>query len=533
MISVSRFSRGLMPASILALAFFAAACAGGGDSGGGTTTGSVSFDSTSSIPSAANPGAMIAVDVSGSQEAISNGFFVQFLDISGAVQVPPLRVENGRAFVMVPGFTEEQDRSVKLALVDTNGKVVDANGPTMTIKPIKTNLVVSRAQFNSAVGEGLAKIVSLGRESVVTLDQNGYMQDAQVAIDAFTQIETLLRGIENLTGNLSDAELGMLQQILGNSKILDFLAEAGGVPFGSSSSQSSPQHSISMQIIESALLKADFASLLLGEARGMLALIAWVCNQVSGWPLIGSTAQQIATWATSLSATLKTPHDFINTMIPCDLVKLTANNNLYVSTGNSVAVTVTGRFETEGPFNTQLLQQTIATYVQTASTWLTGRMAQSPVMAQYTGYVQQVASMVPQWVMNWLTSKGLLSASVVPGQSYTVLALNNISLDMAVYRFDIAGLVANLLNLPRNIITTFFDWVGLGYGSPVAGFEGVKVNGSNATYEPATDRIHGVSAGTVTADYIALWCRPATGWWAQWGFYAAKQQKKTVNVIVS
>lgn len=532
MLGVTRFSRGLMPASILALAFFAAACAGGGSNGGGTT-GEVSFKDTSSVPAAANPGSVIGVDIEGSREAVNNGFFLQFLDIQGAIYVPPLRVEGGRAFFMVPGLSEEQDRNVKLALVNHNGKVVDANGPVVTLRPIRTSLVVTRAQFNAAVGEGLAKFVSLGRESVMTLDQHGYMQDAQVAIDAFTQIEDLLRGIEALTANLSDAELGMLQQILGNSKLLDFLAEAGGVPFGQSSSQSSAQHSVTMQIIESALLKADFASLLLGEARGMLTLIAWVCNQVSSWPIIGSTAQSVATWATSLAATLKAPHDFINTMIPCDLVKLSANNNLYVTTGGSAAITVTGRFETEGPFNTQWLQQTIATYTQLASTWITQQMQQAPVLAQYTGYVQQVASMVPQWIMNWLTSKGLLSASVVPGQSYTVLSLNNISLDMAAYRFDIVGIVANILNLPRNIVTTFFDWVGWGYGSPVAGFEGVKVNGSNATYDPATDRIHGVSAGTTTAVYTALWCHKASGWWAQWGFYTADKTTKTVNVIVN
>ncbi len=532
MLSVSRFSRALMPATIFALAFFAAACASGGDSSGGTT-GQVSFAATATTTTAAHPGAMIAVDVEGSNEAINNGFFVRFVDISGNVDVPPLRVENGRAFVMVPGLTEEQDRNVKLALVNGDAKVVDADGPTITIKPVKTNLVVTRAQFNAAVGEGLAAMVELARESVVTLDANGYMLNAQVALDTLAQLQTLLRGIDALTSNLSDAELGMLQQILGNSKILDFLAEAGGVPFGSSASQSSPQHSVSMQLIESALLKADFASLLIGEARGMLAMIAWACTQVSSWPIIGGTAQSIATWATSLSATLQTPQEMINTMIPCDLVKLSANNSLYITRGNSVAVTVTGRFETEKAFNTQWLQQTISQYVQAGASWLITKMQQSTVLAQYSSYVQSVASMVPTWIMNWITSKGLISASVVPGQSYTVLAINNISLDMAMYRFDVAGIVANVLNLPRNIVTTFFDWVGLGYGSPVGGYNGVKVNSAIATYDPATDRITGVTAGTTTANYDGVVCRQATGWWGQWGFYATNRTQKVVNVVVS
>ena len=160
-------------------------------------------------------------------------------------------------------------------------------------------------------------------------------------------------------------------------------------------------------------------------------------------------------------------------------------------------------------------------------------MQQSTVLAAYSSYVQTVGSMVPTWIMNWITSKGLISASVVPGQSYTVLAINNISLDMAMYRFNVVGIVANLLNLPLNIVTTFFDWVGLGYGSPVAGFEGVRINSGIATYDISTDRISGVSAGSTTADYIAVVCRQATGWWGQWGFYTTHKTQKTVNVVIS
>jgi hypothetical protein len=532
MLSVSRFSRALMPATLLALAFFAASCANGADGSTGTT-GHVGFAASATTTTAANPGAVIALDIEGSNEAINNGFCVRFVDVSGNIDVPPLRVENGRAFVMVPGITEESDRNVKLALVDGAAKVVDADGPIITIKPIKTNLVVTRAQFNSAVGEGLARIVELAREAVVTLDANGYMLNAQVALDTFAQLQTLLRGIDVFTANLSDAQLGMLEQVLGNAKVLDFLAEAGGVPFGSSASQSSPQHSVTLQLIESALLKADFASLLIGEARGMLTLIAWVCTQVSSWPIIGSTAQAVATWATGLSATLQAPQELINTMIPCDLVKLSGNNSLYITHGNSVAVTVTGRFETEKAFNTQWLQQTISGYVQQAATWVTTQMQQSSTLAPYTSYVQSIASMVPGWIMNWIQSKGLISASVVPGQSYTVLAINNLSLDMAMYRFDVAGIVANVLNLPLNIVTTFFDWVGLGYGSPVGGYNGVKVNSPIATYDPATDRIAGVTVGTTTADCVGVVCRQATGWWGQWGFYATNKTQKTINVVVS
>lgn len=532
MFYVPRYSRSVLALAVVSLGVFLSACAGG-ESDSGTVLDQVQFTTATLSVSAANPGAVIEVDVTGSQAAVDEGFFVRFTEAGRTVDVPPLHVENGRAFVIVPGFSTTLDSVVTLSLTNLNGQVVTTQGPTLTVKPVSTSLVVSRELFNTAVGEGLARLIELARESVVTLDQNGHMVNAQVALDALAQQQYLLRGIASFTSNLSDAQLAMLQQILGNSKLLDFLAAAGNVSFGGSASQASPQYSVVMQLVESALLKADFACLLLGEARGMLALISWVCTQVSSWPIIGSTAQSVAAWAQGLSATLKTPQDFINSMIPSDLVRVTANPTINVPFLGNASVVAKGRFETEKAFNTAWLQQQLSTWATQATSAIQQQFQQSPVLAPYAGYVQQVGALVPGWIMNWLTARGLLSASVVPGQSYTVFSLNNLDLDMSTYRFDIAGIVANLLNLPRNIVTTFFNWVGIGYGRPVGGFEGVKVNGSFATYNPATDRLQYVSHGTTTANYIGVLCRPASGWWAQWGFYTVKQSSATVTVIVN
>ncbi len=530
MMTVLRSTRILPFTALASILFTLASCAGGGDDGG-SVDAPVAFAGSSLAVNAAHPGEVIAIEVGGSAKALDAGFFVRFVDANRTVDVPPFRVESGRAFVMVPGLTEEQDRTVTLSLLDDKGKVVAGNGPSLTIKPVKTSLVVTREQFNTAVGEGLARIIELAREAVVTLDQQGHMVNAQVALDAMAQQQTLLRGISDYTSHLSNAELGMLQQMLGNTKLLDFLASAGGVNFGGSASQQSPLSSVVMKLVESALLKADFACLLLGEARGMLALISWVCTQVSSWPIIGGTAQSVAAWAQGLSATLKTPQDFINSMIPSDLVRVTANPSTLTIYGGSVSVRAQGRFETEKAFNTAWLQQQLSTYSQMAASAIQQQMQQSPVLQPYAQYVQQVAALVPTWIMNWLTARGLLSTSVVPGQSYTVFSLNNLELDMSQYRFDVAGIVANLLNLPYNIVTAFFNWVGIGYGSPVGGFAGVKVNSPIATYLPNTDSLQRISAGTTTATYIGVLCRPASGWWAQWGFYTVKQSTANVTVI--
>ncbi|MCC6464823.1 MAG: hypothetical protein IT463_05730 [Planctomycetes bacterium] len=531
MATVLRSAR-ILPLAALASAVLALSACAGESNDERSVDAPVGFSTSALAVSAAHPGEVITVDVTGSPNALDAGFFVRFAEAGGTVDVPPFRVENGRAFVMVPGLSETQNSEVTLALLDSQGNVVAGNGPSLTITPIKTTLVITRELFNSAVGEGLARIVELAREAVTTLDQQGYVQDAQVALDALAQQQTLFRGIADFTSNLSDAELAMLQQILGNTKLLDFLASTGGVNLGGSASQSSPLSSVTMRLIESALLKADFASLLLGEARGMLSLISWVCTRLSGWPFIGSKAAKVATWAQGLAATLKTPHELINSMIPGDLVRVTASpTSLSILPSGTTSVRAKGRFETEAAFNTAWLQQLLTTYVQQAATTIQQQMQQSPVLSPYAQYVQQVAAMVPTWVLNWITARGLLSATVVPGSSYTVLALNNLELDMSQYRFDVPGIVANLINLPTNVVTTFFKWVGIGYGSPVGGYEGVKVNGPNAAYLPATDSLQHVSAGTTSATYIGVLCRPAGGWWAKWGFYAAKASTANVTVI--
>jgi hypothetical protein len=516
----------------LTLALFAAACAdgeGGSGSGSGDEASAVAFAQVNVPVTQAFPGDVIQLDVTGSQSEIDKGFLVAFEEANGTVFMPPFRVANGKAFVMVPGFNATQDTGAALALVDLNGKQLGRLNGYITVKPVRTTPVFGRELMIDSLEKGFLRLMDLSIEAVNDLEAQGLYPQAPVFRDAMIQQRIIMSELAEYGLNLNDAGIAMLEQLLGNLRFLDFIAGAGQVSLGGSASQSSPLHSVLAQIVESALLKADFASLLIGEARGMLKLIAWACTQVSSWPVIGSTAQSVAAWATGLEAQLVAAHNFINQMIPCDLVRITGASSMTFT--GSKDVDAKGRFETEEAFNQQLFTTTITNWVTSAATWVTSKMQQSPALSRYSSYVGQVAQLVPGWINSWLQKSGLLQQSVVPGQSFTVLTIDNYKLDMAMYRLDTAGIVANLLNLPRGIVTAFFQWVGIGYGTPVGNFDGVTVTGS-VTWSDATDKLSG-STGTGTAKYVAPWCNKAGGWWAQWGFYEIDVTSHTVNVTIN
>ncbi|MCB9935587.1 MAG: hypothetical protein H6840_07820 [Planctomycetes bacterium] len=480
---------------------------------------------------------MLALPVQGSLGEMLEGFHVRFTLNGNSVSVPVFRCEAGMAFVMMPPMPEAVSSGVIVEIVDMDGVVRDTHPQTLGVSAVASTETYTRPSFDAAVGGGLARLVELGVECVDTLEQEAVMPaaDAAVARDALNQQIAILNTVGIFNANLDGGEMALLQQLLDNSGYLKFLADCGGVSLSASGSQQSPMSSAWHAMIESALLKADFASLLLGEMRGALNLLAYVMNQVSGWPFIGSWAQGVATWATGLSASLKPAHDFINTMIPSDLVRVTSlGASFTIGIGQSIQVNAIGRFESEAPFNQQLFTTLVSTYVGQAAAWVTTQMGQSQVLAPYSGYVQQVAALIPGWINNWLTQNGYISASVVPGQSFTVISIPNFGLDMSQYRFDVAGIVANLLNLPYSAVNAFFGWIGVGVGSPVGGYEGVGFTGSGvATYTPSSDSIKAVARGTTQARYIAPMCRPASGWWAQWGFYGIKTTERLVSVKVN
>lgn len=526
-------SRTLALLACIAALFLSSACNPDEDSSS-YTPGKVQFSSDTLPVSTAAPGDVIAIDISGSSSNIEEGFFVRFTLNGSHVWVPPFHVDAGKAYVMVPPMPEAVTSGVELALCDINGTVIDTHPQTMGVSAAKNTLTFTRTTFDAALEEGLTAFVDLAIDCVNTLEAESVIDSTNAGTirDALAQQTAMYGTLALFNDNLSDEQLGLAQQMLANSGLLDFIADAGGVTLDEVASQTSAQSNWWAAMIESALLKADFASLLIGEVRGALNLLAWVMNQVSGWPFIGNWAQGVATWATGLSSTLQPAHELINTMIPCDLVLITSpQQSMTMGIGQYGAVTALGRFETEGPFNQQLFTQTISTYVNQAATWVTGQMAQSAVLSPYTGYVQQVANLVPQWINNWLQQNGYYQQSVVPGQNYTVLVIDNFNLDMSQYRFDVAGIVANLLNLPYSAVNAFFNWIGIGVGQPVGGFAGVETPGS-AQYLPALDAIEGVSPGSGTAQLTGVVCQPAGGWWAQWGFYGIKKTQRGINVTV-
>jgi len=526
-------SKAFALAAFVALVIFSSACSPDGDSSSYSSK-KVSFASGNLPVATAAPGDMIAIDISGSSSNLSEGFFVQFSLNGTSVLVPPFHVDAGQAFVMVPPMPEATTSGVELALCDINGEVVDTHPQTMGVSATKDTLTYTRATFDATIEQGLAAIVGIAIDSVDTLETEGVIDAANAGTirDALTQQTDMYETLSLFNDNLDDESLALLQQLLDNSGVLDFIADAGGVTLEEVASQTSAQSSWWHAMIESALLKADFASMLIGEVRGALNLLAWVMNQVSGWPFIGNWASGVATWATGLSATLQPAHEMINTMIPCDLVQITTPQpSMAMQVGQYGVVTAIGRFETEDAFNQQLFTQTITGYVNQAATWVTSRMAQSAVLAPYSGYVQQVANLVPQWINNWLQQNGYYQQSVVPGNNYTVLVIDNFNLDMSQYRFDVAGIVANLLNLPYSAVNAFFGWIGIGVGQPVGGFAGVETPG-NAQYLPASDAIEGVSSGSGTAQLTGVVCQPAGGWWAQWGFYGIYKTQRAVSVTV-
>ena len=494
----------------------------------------IQFNSGTLPAAVAAPGDILAVDIRGGSENLAQGFFLRFTLNGESVLVPPFHVDAGKAYVMVPPMPEPSTSGVELALCDINGDVLDTHPQTMGVSATKNTLTYTRATFDAALEQGFSSFVALALDCVNTLETESVIDatNAGTIRDALTQQSDMYDTLDLFNDNLSDSEMALAQQMLDNSGLLEFIADAGGVSLQEVTSQSSPLSSWWHAMIESALLKADFASLLIGEVRGALSLLAWVMNQIAGWPFVGGWAQGVATWATGLSATLQPAHELINTMIPCDLVQITSPQpSMAMGVGQSGAVTALGRFETEGPFNQQLFTQTITTAVNQAATWVTAQMSQSQVLAPYTGYVQQVASLVPQWINNWLQQNGYYQQSVVPGQNYTVLVIDNFSLDMSQYRFDVAGIVANLLNLPYSAVNAFFSWIGIGVGQPVGGFAGIETPAS-AQYLPALDAIEGVSPGAGTAQLTGVVCQPATGWWAQWGFYGINKTQRVISVSV-
>jgi hypothetical protein len=517
----------------LVLSVLGSACQNGSE-GGGEPDKPVTFASDTLPVSTVEPGDMLAVSITGSSSEISKGFHVRF-NVSGhSVDAPVSRVAAGQAFVMVPPMPEAVSSGVRISILDMNGKETDVHPQTLGISAVATTEAYTRGSFDAAVGGGLARLVELALEALDTLDAEGQVDSNSAAgvRTAFNQQIDILNQISFFNDNLDSGQMALLQQMLDNSGFLQFLADAAGVTLAGTGSQSSSLHSVWHAMIESALLKADFASLLLGEVRGALALLAYVMNQVSGWPLIGTWAQGVAAWATGLSATLQTPHDIINSIIPCDMVRMTGPSLALLTQGQSVDVQSLGRLETETTFNQQLLTQLIQTYVVSNVQKLIQAFGVS-LPQQATSYLQQLATQIPGWIINWLTNSGYIQGTVMPGQSYTVLVIDNFALDMSQYRFDIAGIVANLLNLPYSAINAFFSWIGIGVGNTVGGYDGVSVaNGNIVSYTPADDKLNGLAKGSTTVTYKAPMCRPAGGWWAQWGFYGIEKTQRNVSVSV-
>ncbi|MCC7509426.1 MAG: hypothetical protein IT464_08630 [Planctomycetes bacterium] len=496
----------------------------------------VSFGSSTLPAQSAEPGEILAIEVKGSGSEINAGFLVEFDNGTDKAAIPPFHVEAGKAYVLVPPFAQT-DTIVNLALIDMNGDTLDRHPQPLTIHAFETTLTYTRGTFDAVTANGLSRLVMLAVETVDTLLQEGLITaaDANVASGALGQQADLLQTIGTFNNNLSDAELAVLQQLLDNSEILDLLAHAGGVSLTQIYSSGSPLYNGTAAMIESALLKADFASLLMGEIRGVMALLAWAGNALANVPVIGQYAQQIATWAAGVSATLQTPHDLINTLIPSDLVRVTAGSTqMTLWPGSSGSVLARGRFETEQPFNMALFQQTVGAAATAAASWITQRMQQYPTMAQYAVYVQQLASMVPQWLTNWMTQQGFFQQSVVPGSNYTVLVIDNFNLYMGQYRFSVGGIVANLLNVPYSVMSAILSIIGLGMGAPLGGWEGVRVSNSTvATYNPNADTIWANARGGATITCVAPHCRPAGGWWAQWGFYTIKTNTASIPLTVN
>lgn len=520
--------------AVAALAVLASACQSSDSSGNGAPA-PVTFASATLPATTAEAGEILELPISGDEASIFAGFFIRFTVGNDEVNVPPLHTGEGKAFVMVPPLSPTAGKTAEVSIVDVNGVVTDRHPQNLTINPYGSTQKYTSASFNAALGQGLGGLISLAVECVDTLETEGYYPaaEATVARDALNQQIAIMNTVDVFNDNLGGDEMAMLQAMLSGTGYIEFLADVGGVSLATTASQSSPQTSFIVTMIESALLKADFGSYLIGEVRGALNLIAWVANQISSWPFVGGWASGVATWAQGLSASLKPAADLINQMVPCDLVQITTNGQLNVGTGQITPVVGSGRFETEEAFNQQLFTQTVTTVVNAASTWVTNRMNQNAVLAPYSSYVSQAAALVPAWVNNWMTQNGYISSSVVPGANYTVFAIPALNLDMSQYHLDVAGIVANLINLPYSAVNAFFNWIGINVGQPVGGYDGIEVGNSGvASYAPVTDSIYGQGSGSTQAAFEAPLCRPSTTWWGQWGFYSLKSTKAYFNVTV-
>ena len=520
--------------TVIVLAGLSSACQGGGDEGSSDLR-PVTFASDVLQVTALKPGEMLQLDIQGSVSKVAEGVFVRFTGAGHDVVVPALHADTGVAFVMVPPLATTLTTGVELKLVDVSGVVRDTHAQTISIDAAATSAYYTRASFDAAIGAGLARFPQLAIECVDVLETNSFIpaSDATIVRSALDQQADILGSIGFFNDNLSNDSMALVQQLLENSRFLELISKTGGVSLTGTGSQTSPLHGLFNGFIQSALLKADFASVVIGEIRGVLNLIAWVGTQLSSVPLIGSYAQDMATWAQGVSASMVPTHDIINTMIPCDLVQITApSNTVTVPFGGTTDVRATGRFETEEAFDVQKMQQFIASYVQQAAARVTTMMSVYSFMAPYAGYVQQAAAVIPGWITAWLTSKGYIGTSVVPGQGYTVFAIPSFELDMSQYRFDAAGIVANILNIPYSTMVSIFNWIGFGLGSPVAGYEGVVLGSGAVTYLPTADDLEGTSKGTTTATYTSPVGQKAGGWWAQWGFYAIHKTEKAVTVVV-
>ncbi|MCA8935825.1 MAG: hypothetical protein KDB68_06430 [Planctomycetes bacterium] len=520
--------------SVIALAVVASACDSSDSSGGDAPSAPVTFTSTNLPTTTANAGDVLELGISGGDASIAAGFCVRFTVGANEVNVPPMHVGRGKAFVMVPPMSTTTAQVADISIVDMNGNVTDQSADSLTVAAYAGTQKYTDASFDAALGQGLGKLVNLAVEGIDTLEAQGYYPGAEatVARDALNQQIAILNTISIYNDNLSASEMAMLQNMLSGTGYLEFLAQVGGVSLTTTGSQTSAQSNVLVTLVESALLKADFASFLIGEVRGALAIIYWVANQMSSWPIVGNGATNVAAWAQGLSASLKPAADLINQMIPSDLVTITPNASVNVPLGGSASVQATGRFETEEAFNQQLFTQTVTTYVNQAANVFAQFVAKNNMLAPYSSYIQQAAALVPGWINNWLTQNGYIGASVVPGSNYTVFAIPALNLDMSQYRLDVAGIVANLINIPYNAVNAFFSWVGINVGQPVGGFDGVEVSGV-ATYLPNIDSLQGVSTGNTQAAFEAPLCRPSTSWWGQWGFYSLKTNKEYFNVSVN
>ena len=520
MSSANRARRRHLPLALIALTFLLVAC--DRDSDQSEPSSLLSFTANALPSVAAVPGEVLSLGLTGSTARIEAGFLIRFSDGERAVIVAPFHVAQGRAWVMVPALDDLRARNVRLSIVRPDGSFLASHGQLLRVAPVASKLALPRTTFDAAVGRGLASIVMMGIESIDELERHNLFSDADAARDALWRQYYLLLGVADLTENLTDVELAGLQQLLLNTRLLEFLAEVGEVSLGSVGSQGSSLSSPWRQTVERALLKAEFAGMLLGEIRGMLALIGHSAAQLSA-------TNRAAIWAHALSSALKPAQDLIDMTIPGRLSNLTAPSALVVATGNSTEVECNGRFAPALAFEPALLSATIAGWIHTEAGALANRLTTCATAPNCAEAMATVAQTVPHWVDAWLTKQNLLLEPILGVQSYTLLGIDSFGLDMGAYRSDVTGIVASLLNVKRASVEDFFGWVGIA----AQDFPGVSIADVDlALYLPQTDSIEGIAPGITVATCTGIACADAPGWWAQWGFRSVTTVRTELAVYV-